>query len=56
MPISNPSVPDQQLRDSLNEILELKRASLKWYWRLIAAIVTISTVVSAVFQVISYYK
>ena len=38
------------------ELLALQKASLKWYWRLLAVIVAISAAVGATFQVLNYIQ
>jgi hypothetical protein len=38
------------------ELMALQKASLKWYWRLLAVIVAISAVVGATFQVLNYLQ
>lgn len=47
--------PDFRARARLEDIYALQQASLRWYWRLLAFIVALATVVSAVFQTLSYF-
>ena len=54
MPVSytgDPNIPKY-----LEQIVALSRASLRWYWRLIAIIVLLATVTSAIFQCLSYFS
>lgn len=44
----------KESRDNLSSLVALEKASLKWYWRTLAIIATISTLVCAVISVLSY--
>lgn len=46
---------DPNIPKYLERQVALAEASLKWYWRLIAIIVVLATVTSAVFQCLSYF-
>ena len=48
-------VPDPKLREAVENLVALTRASGSWYWRSLAIIVTIAAVVSAIFQTLSYF-
>lgn len=47
--------PDPKVAEHLGDLVALQQASLRWYWRLIAGIVALATVVSAVFQTLNYF-
>ncbi len=47
--------PDSKVRERLEDLVALTRASLSWHWRLLAIIVTLATVVSVIFQALSYF-
>ena len=55
MSISMASEPDPKVREHLGDLLAIQKASLRWYWRLLAGIVALATVTSATFQVLSYF-
>lgn len=42
------------IRNKLDDLGLLQRASLTWYWRLLAIVVSISSIVAAIFQMLSY--
>ena len=46
---------DPKVREQLGDLVSLQKSSLKWYWRAIAIIVAIATVISAVFQMLNYF-
>ena len=39
----------------LENLISLQKAGLKWYWRSLAIIVTIASVVSAIYQILNFY-
>lgn len=45
---------DRRVGDVLNEVAGLYKASLRWYWRLLAGIISLATIIDATFQVLSY--
>ena len=53
MPISYTG--DPKVRERLEDLIALQRASMKWYWRSLAIIVTLAAVFSAIFQALSYF-
>lgn len=44
-----------EIREELKRLGKIYEASLKWHWRLLAIVVTIASVVSAIFQVLNFY-
>jgi len=54
MPISGGG-PDPKVAERLGDLVALQQASLRWHWRLIALIVALATVTSAVFQALNYF-
>lgn len=41
---------------ALQDLVTLAEASSKWYWRILAVVVTIASVVAATFQVLTYFS
>ncbi len=56
MSISVGGGPDPRVRERLEDLVAIQQASTKWHWRLIAIIVALATVVSAIFQVLNYFS
>jgi len=52
MPISYTGDPN--ISKYLEQLAALQQASLRWYWRLIAIVVALATVISAIFQALNY--
>jgi hypothetical protein len=46
----------EQLIPLAKDISNLYKSSQSWFWRTIVLIVALSTVVSVVFQILSYFK
>ena len=55
MPISGGG-PDPKVAERLAQLVELEAAGLKWYWRTLAFLATLGTILSAVFQILNYYS
>ncbi len=55
MGISNPGQPDPKVPEKLEKLIDQGKSNLRWYWRFIIIIVAISTVITAVFQVLTYF-
>ena len=47
---------DQDKVSALNDLVTLAEAGSKWYWRILAVVVTIASVVAATFQVLTYFS
>ncbi len=45
----------RRLTDTVKHLGAIYEAGLKWRWRLLAIIVTIASVISAVFQALSFW-
>ncbi len=45
----------QRLNETIKHLGTIYEASLKWHWRLLAIIVSIATVIGAIFQVLSFW-
>ena len=51
-----PLTQEVEIRKLLEGAIALYKASLKWYWRLLAGIIALATLISAAFQVLSYLR
>jgi len=47
---------DKQTKQWLETIMKAQRLTLQWYWLLFIFTVSFATIVSAVFQVLSYFR
>jgi len=54
MPLSGGG-SDPRVAERLADLVTFQQASLRWYWRTIAIIVAVATVVSAIFQMLNYF-
>jgi len=48
--------PDPEVRENLEALLSLERAKDRWFWRGIGLLVSVATVTSAVFSILSYLE
>ena len=55
MGLSNPGQPDPRVAERLQDLITLQQASVRWHWRLLAVVVVIAAVTSAVFQALNYF-
>lgn len=48
--------PDPKVVERIETLIALQKASLSWFWRSLAIIVSLATIAGAVFEILSYFR